>query len=144
MPTSYAASRTIAAPPATVWALLTDARGYPAWNPTVVSIGGTIEAGQRIVLVPTLDPKRTLRLRVAELDPPRRMVWASGMPLGLFKGVRTFALTDTGRGTSFRMEEVYSGPLAPIITAAIPDLTESFEEFAEAVKVAAEKRTAEA
>ena len=102
MPVSYAGTSTIAAPPDRVWALLTDAASYPTWNPTVVKIDGTIAAGQKIKLVSTLDPKRTFKLKVAEIDAPRRMVWSSGMPLGLFTGRRTFTLTPrTDGGTDF-------------------------------------------
>ncbi len=36
------------------------------------------------------------------------------------------------------MDEVYSGPLAPLITKAIPDLTDSFAQFADGLKAAAE------
>jgi hypothetical protein len=39
------------------------------------------------------------------------------------------------------MEEVYSGPLAPLITRAIPDLTDSFAQFAEGLRAAAEARS---
>lgn len=38
------------------------------------------------------------------------------------------------------MAEVFSGPLAPLITKAIPDLTESFEMFADGLETAAEGR----
>jgi len=38
------------------------------------------------------------------------------------------------------MAEVFSGPLAPLITKAIPDMTESFEIFADGLKSAAEGR----
>ena len=38
------------------------------------------------------------------------------------------------------MEEVFSGPLAPLITRVIPDLSASFEQFADGVKAAAEAR----
>jgi hypothetical protein len=38
------------------------------------------------------------------------------------------------------MEEVYSGLMAPLITRSIPDLTESFEKFADGLKEAAESR----
>lgn len=139
MATRYAAVRTIEAGPERVWALLTDAAGYPAWNPTVVSIGGRIAQGEKIRLVSTLNPGRTFTLTVTETDAPRRMVWADGMPLGLFRGVRTFTLTPTGDGrTEFAMEEVFSGPLAPLVTKAIPDMTDSFAEFAEALRRAAE------
>lgn len=140
MPTTYAATRTIDAPPERVWALLVDASGYPAWNPTVLSLDGAIAPGERIRLVSTLDPKRTFVLRVGEVDAPQRMVWSSGMPLGLFRGTRTFTLTPSGTGTDFRMAEVFSGPLAPLVTKAIPDMTESFEQFADGLKDAAESR----
>lgn len=138
--TSYTAARTIDAPPERVWALLTDAAGYPAWNPTVVSIGGAIAPGEKIRLVSTIDPKRTFTLRVSEFDAPRRMEWTSGMPLGLFRGTRTYTLDAAGDGTAFRMVEAFTGPLAPLVTMAIPDLTESFERFADGLKTAAEQR----
>ena len=139
MAVSYSASASIQAAPDRVWALLTDAASYPSWNPTVVKIDGTIAAGQKIALVSTLDPKRTFKLKVAEADAPRRMVWSSGMPLGLFTGRRTFTLTPRADGgTEFTMEERFSGPMAPLVTKAIPDMSGSFDEFAAALKKAAE------
>ena len=139
MPVSYAGASSISAPPDQVWTRLTDAASYPQWNPTVVKIDGTIALGRQIKLVSTLDPKRTFKLKVAELDAPRRMVWSSGMPLGLFTGRRTFTLTPRADGgTDFAMEEVFSGPMAPMITKAIPDMTESFAQFAASLKAAAE------
>jgi hypothetical protein len=36
------------------------------------------------------------------------------------------------------MEEVFSGLLEPMITKSIPDMTESFELFADGLKQAAE------
>lgn len=38
------------------------------------------------------------------------------------------------------LEEVYTGLMAPLITRSIPDMTDSFEEFAEGLKVAAVSR----
>ena len=141
MATSYSASRTIEADPEKVFALLTDAKSYSSWNPAVLSLDGTIAPGEKIRLVSVVDPKRTFTLTVTEVESPRRMVWADGMPLGLFKGVRTYTLQPIGEGrTEFSMAEVFSGPLAPLITRAIPDMTESFELFAEGLKSAAEGR----
>ena len=139
MTTSYAVRRTINASPDKVWALLTDAAGYPDWNTAVVSLHGTIAVGQTIRLVSVADPKRTFKLKVAELDRPSRMVWSSGMPFGLFRGVRTYSLRPAGENTEFAMEEMFSGPLAPLITKAIPDLTDSFEKFADGLKRASER-----
>ncbi|HEU5474033.1 MAG TPA: SRPBCC domain-containing protein [Actinophytocola sp.] len=139
MAASYAVRRTINASPDKVWAVLTDAAGYPEWNTAVVSLRGRIALGEKVKLVSVVDPKRTFTLKVAELDRPHRMVWASGMPFGLFKGVRTYELRPNGNdGTEFAMAEEFSGPLAPMITKAIPDLTESFEQWADGLKQASE------
>ncbi len=136
--TEYAVARTINAPVEKVWALLTDAAGYTTWNPTIVSLEGNIAVGERISLVSTVNPKRAFKLNVVEMS-PQKMVWSDGMPLGLFKGERTFTVTPTtGGGTEFSMREVYSGLLAPLITKTIPDMTDSFEEFATGLKNAAE------
>ena len=134
----YAIERSIGAPPDVVWALLTDASTYPAWNDAVISIDGPIALGERIELVSIADPKRTFKLKVAELAAPRRMVWTDGMPLGLFTGTRTYELTRTSDGTRFSMVEQFTGPLAGLITKMIPDLTESFARFADGLKAAAE------
>jgi hypothetical protein len=67
------------------------------------------------------------------------MVWSGGMPLGLFKGVRTFTLAPQAAGTiKFTMREEYVGPLAPLITRSIPDLNPSFMRFANGLKRRAE------
>jgi hypothetical protein len=136
--TSFAVRRTINASPDRVWALLTDGTGYSGWNKAVVSLRGTIALGEKIKLVSVADPDRTFTLKVAQLDRPSRMVWASGMPFGLFKGVRTYSLRPHDGGTEFAMEEVFSGPLAGLITKSIPDLTPSFETFADGLKDASE------
>lgn len=139
--TTYAAKRLINADPQTIWDLLTDAGGYPNWNPAVLGIEGTIAAGEKIRLTSIVDPKRTFKLTVTEFGPPHKMVWADGMPLGLFKGVRTYRITPQADGpTEFAMEEVFSGLLEPMISKSIPDLTESFEQFADGLKRAAESR----
>lgn len=139
MTTRYAVQRRIDASPERVWELLADGPGYPRWNPTVVSLEGRLAVGERIRLVSTANPKRAFTLTVAEMDGPRRMVWRDGMPMRLFTGVRTYTVEPVDGGTEFAMEEVFSGPLAPLITKAIPDMTDSFAQFADGLKAAAEK-----
>jgi hypothetical protein len=138
---SYRVGRTIAAPQQVVWDLLTNAATYRDWNPAVLGIEGEISEGATIRLTSIVNPDRQFRLYVSDVDAPRRMVWSDGMPLGLFRGVRTFELLSQGEHvTEFTMEEVYSGLMAPLITRSIPDLTESFEKFADGLKEAAESR----
>ena len=126
-------------PTSNIWDLLTAAAAYPQWNPAVLGIEGTIADGERIKLTSIVNPERQFNLVVSDFNPPHRMIWSDGMPLGLFKGMRTFAVTAAGDGKSeFSMEEVYSGFLAPLITKSIPDMTDSFEQFADGLKEAAE------
>jgi len=128
----------ISAPPDVVWKLLTDAPSYPSWNPTVTAIDGQIALGEAITVHARISPDRAFPAKVAALEPDRKMVWSSGMPLGLFKGERTFSLTPSEGGTTFFMREAFTGLLAPLIGRSIPDLTPEFEAFAQALKQAAE------
>ena len=138
MATRYHVERRIDAPPERVWALLTDASSYGRWNRAVVHIEGRIAAGETVSLVSIANPKRTFRLHVTEMAAPNRMVWSDGMPLGLFSGVRTYLVQPREGVTHFEMTEEYSGLLSGLFTKAIPDLTESFNLFADSLKTAAE------
>lgn len=132
----------IAARPETIWALLTDAAGFPAWNSTVSSIEGEIALGQRLRLRVPLAPKRTFKPRVSQLEAPRRMVWQDGAA-PMFKGVRTFTLSPRPDGTTdFSMVEVFSGLMLPLIAGSLPDFGPSFEQYASDLKRAAEARAA--
>jgi len=138
--TTYAVKRQIQAEPETIWDLLTDAELYPSWNPAVLGIEGSIALGERIKVTSVVNPNRVFKLRVSELDRPTTMVWSDDMPFGLFKGVRTYRLTPQSEGaTEFSMEEIFSGPLEPMISKSIPDMTDSFEQFADGLKDAAER-----
>ncbi len=135
----FTVSTRIHANPETIWAHLTDGAHWTAWNPTVTKLEGTIAAGSKVSVYTKLSPGRAFPLMVSEFDPPRRMVWTGGMPLGLFKGVRTYTLTPTADGVEFVMREEFSGLMAPLITKSIPDLQPSFDEFAAALKARAER-----
>ena len=67
------------------------------------------------------------------------MTWSGGMPLGLFKGVRTFTLAPAGGTTRFQLREEYSGPLLSMMWRSMPDLGPSFAQFANGLKRRAEQ-----
>jgi hypothetical protein len=137
----FAVKTSIRATPERIWALLTDAAGYVRWNNTVRKVEGKIALGERVTLHPKINPGRAFPVKVAEFQTPRRMVWTAGMPLGLFKGERTFVLTPGANGeVEFSMREEYTGLMAPLITRSIPDLTPAFDEFASDLKRAAEAK----
>ena len=62
-----------------------------------------------------------------------------GMPLGLFRGARTYELSPAaGGGTAFHMREEYTGPLLGLIWRSMPDLGPSFDRFARGLKLRVE------
>lgn len=123
-----------------IWRILTDAASYPSWNSTVTRVEGRIAPGERVTVHARLSPGRTFPVTVATFDAPRRMVWRGGMPLGLFRGERTFDLAPAGQGlVEFSMREAFTGWLAPLITRSIPDLQPAFDQFAACLKARAEK-----
>lgn len=138
---SYEATSEIAASPEAIWAALTDGAGYSEWDSGVQRVEGRIAPGEKLKVVSEANPGRAFPITVTEFEPGRRMVWAGGMPLGLFRGVRTFTLTPRGHGrTTFTMHEEYTGPLLPLIWRSMPDLGPSFDQFARGLKERAESR----
>ncbi|HEX8230852.1 MAG TPA: SRPBCC domain-containing protein [Chloroflexia bacterium] len=136
---AYSASGTIQATPETIWAILTNAAAYPEWEPGVDRIEGRIARGEKVTAYTKQNPNRAFPAKVTEFVPGRKMVWSGGMPLGLFKGVRTFTLTPQGNGSvEFTIREVFSGPLLGLIGRSIPDMTSSFEQFVAGLKRRAE------
>lgn len=125
--------RHIKAPPETVWPILTDVARLTDGSFGITRIDGDIGADQRFTLYADIAGGRGFKLRVIAFETPHRMVWEGGMPLGLFRGVRTFSLTPANGGTDFSMDEVFSGLMAGLIGRTMPDLTESFEQFAAAL-----------
>ncbi len=135
----YESTALIQAPPEAIWSVLTDAPGYADWDSGVVRVEGTIAPQENIKVVSEANPKRAFPVKVTEFAPGERMVWSGGMPLGLFKGVRTFRLQPEDGATRFTMREEYGGPMLPLIWRSMPDLGPSFEQFASGLKARAEQ-----
>ena len=135
----YETSTTIDAPAERVWEILSDTGTWADWDSGVVEVEGEAALGARIKIRSELNPKRAYPVKVTELEPNRRMAWLGGAPLGLFKGVRTYTLTPEGEGrTGFHMREEFSGPLLPLIWRTMPDMSDSFRQFASGLKARAE------
>jgi hypothetical protein len=137
---SYDATALIAATPAVIWNILVDAPAYTTWDSGIEKIEGRIAAGEKITVFSRVNPGRPFPAKVTEFTPTQKMVWSGGMPLGLFKGVRTFTLSPEGQGlTRFAMREEYTGPLLPMIWRSMPDLGPSFAQFTNGLKTRAER-----
>jgi hypothetical protein len=117
----FTATTNIKASLETIWKILTDAPNYPAWDPGVLRIEGTIAPGQKVTAYTKANPNRAFPARVTEFVPGQKMIWEGGMPLGLFKGVRTFTLSKRAdSSTDFTLREDYGGPLLRCSLARFP------------------------
>lgn len=134
----YTASTTITATADKVWGILTDGPHYTDWDPAMIKLEGTIAPGEMVKATTKLAPNRAFPAKVTVFEPGKKMVWASGMPLGLFKGERTFLLTTKVEGVEFTLTEEFSGLLLPIFGRSIPDMTKTFQEFCAGLKAQAE------
>src|SRR5262245_13446415 len=94
----FSATTNIKASPETIGKLLPDAPNYPTSDPGVLRIEGTIAPGQKVTAYTKANPNRAFPTKVTEFVPGQKMTWVGGMPLGLFKGVRTFSLRPKGDG----------------------------------------------
>lgn len=138
---AWNATATIAAAPETIWAILTDGARYPEWDPYAERIEGNIAPGAKLVVYTKVAPGRAFPVTVTAFEPGTRMVWSSGMPLGLFKGERSFTLAPQAGGrVAFTLREEFSGLLLGMIAPSLPDMTEPFEKFTAGLKARAESR----
>lgn len=139
MAKQFSASTSIEASAYTVWQILTNGSEYTEWDANMISLTGTIAQGEKLTIYTKLAPKRAFNVTVSTFEPARKMIWQSGMPLGLFSGVRTFLLVETSEyQTKFTLTEEFSGLLLPVFGGSIPDMNPIFAEFCEALKNRAE------
>lgn len=131
----FEATTTIDAPAAAVWEVLIDGHSWPSWDSGVDEVQGQIAPGNTITIRSAAAPGQKFPVKVTTFDAPHRMTFTGGMPLGLFRGVRTYELTEQSEGgTDFRMREEYTGPLVSMIWRSMPDLSSSFTQFAQGLK----------
>jgi hypothetical protein len=135
----YESSATIQSTPENIWAILVDGASYNRWDSGVERVEGPITPNATIKVYSKVSPGRAFPVKVTDFTPSRSMRWSGGMPLGLFKGERTFTLTPHGEGaTRFVMREEYTGPLVGMMARSMPNLQPSFDQFASGLKQRAE------
>ena len=134
----FAADSDVHASADTVWRVITSGDRYTQWDSGVTRIDGQIRDGRKITVVAAVGGDRAFPVRVSLAADRRSMTWTGGMPLGLFRGIRTFTLTPTATGTHLHLQEEFSGPLLGLIGRSMPDLGPSFTQFVNGVKAEAE------
>ena len=137
----YITTTLVAAPPDSVWAILTDGAAYADWNPEIVTVDGAIVPGARITAHVRLGGGAIRRVtqRVRVFAAPHHMEWVGGLPLGLFVGRRVFTVTPVASGTEFRMHLYMSGPLSSMILKSVGDRQPAIDGFSAGLKRHAER-----
>src|SRR5918911_4648575 len=105
----------IEAPPAAVWAVLTEGARYPEWNPFVRRLEGELQMGGRIVveIAPPGGRAMTFKPTLLAVQPERELRWLGRLFVrGLFDGEHRFELEPVAEGrTRFVQSERFSGVL---------------------------------
>ncbi len=133
------ASLTIHAPVERIWAILVDISAWHEWDANFVKVEANVAHGAELRIFSTVVPDRAVSVTVTELTPHVRMTWTSTMAAGGCIGVHTYILIPKSEGAvEFVTYEYFSGPLVAEIEPSIPDMTDSFNQFAVGLKHRAE------
>ena len=129
----------IAAPAATVWAVLTDFDAYGQWNPFVPRASCRLEPGEPIDMAVRLRGTKLRRQRefINSVNPGRSFSYSmKPAPLGLLRSVREQTVTPSGPGTChYASHFQIDGPLAPVVSSLLgADMRRGFDDMAESLK----------
>ena len=133
----------INAPPAEVWAVLTDLASYREWNPLFVEASGNVAVGERITLRskhPANGRLMTVKPKITVAQPAAELRWTSSLP-GLISGEHSFTLTAAGSGTRVVQSETFKGLLTGFSGKTFSNAETSFQSLNQALKERAEART---
>lgn len=129
----------INAAPQKVWAVLTDFKNYPSWNPFITSLSGNVAVGRHIEaqLSPPGGKPMTFKPEVLAFDAQKEFRWIGHLLFtGLFDGEHCFRLADNGNGTTtFIQSEKFGGILVPFLKKMLDVNTrQGFDQMNEALK----------
>jgi len=127
--TEVSVSVEIPAPPAVVWAVLTDTEAYPRWN-TLLAVRGELAVGNTVSATLSVPGLPTVRFapEITAVEPERALRWQSSL-FGL-RADHAFLLEPTEDGTRFVQREQFSGPVAgPVVDRLERRIRRGFEQM---------------
>ena len=135
----------IDAPPAAVWAVLTDFDGRRQWDPYYREVRGELARGARLTVRASLKDEGglvTARPRIVVLEPGERLVWANRFVVpGLLDSRQEFRLAPSGAGaTELYQTERFSGLLVAPSKGTLDDIEARLRQWTAAIKRRAEAR----
>lgn len=111
----YSTTIDIAAPPATVWAVMIDVERWPEWTDSIAAVerrdGGPLASGSRVVIRQPKLPPATWQ--VTEVEHGRGFTWISRVP-GLLVTAR-HEIAAAGSGSRVTLSIHYGGLLGGLL-----------------------------
>jgi hypothetical protein len=133
----------IAAPPAAVWAVLSDFAAYPDWNPFIRRIVGVPRTGAQldVTVKPPNGSEMSFKPTVLKAEPDRELRWLGRVLIpGVFDGEHSFLIEPTATGCRVAHEEFFWGLLVPFFGRMLDDTEKGFVAANEALKRRVEAR----
>jgi hypothetical protein len=134
----------IEAPPAAVWAVLTDTRSYPEWNPFMPRLLGELREGAKLEvrIEPPGGRAMTFKPTVLAVEPERELRWLGRLLVpGLFDGEHILRIEPLDQaGSRFTQAERFSGILVGLFKGTLDKTELGFEQMNAALKTRAERR----
>lgn len=128
----------IDAPPAAVWAQLTDTSAYDEWNPFVRRLRGELAEGARLSvdIAPPGGRPMTFKPTVLVAEHGRELRWLGRLLVpGVFDGEHSFRLDALPDGrTRFVQAETFRGALVGLAGATLEKTRVGFEQMNIALK----------
>jgi hypothetical protein len=127
----------IDAPPAAVWAVLTDFAAYPEWNPFITEASGTLAVGEVLTvhMVPGEGRAQTFTPEVRAVRENAELVWLGALRWSwLFSAEHRFTLSSVGGATRLVQSEVFRGVLVPLLRSTIDQTEKDFRSLNAALK----------
>ena len=133
----------IDAPPAAVWAVLTDSAAYESWNPFIRKLDGELCPGATLEIRIAPPGARAMRFKptVLAVTAERELRWLGRfLAPGIFDGEHGFTLEPLPGGrTRFVQTEHFSGLLVRAFARTLDKTQLGFDEMNAALKTEAER-----
>jgi hypothetical protein len=129
--------------PENVWALITDFKSFPDWNPFIRAASGDIKVGARlkIFIQPSGSRGMTFKPVLLKVEPNRELRWLGRLFLPwLFDGEHALVLEPSDENhVRFTQREKFTGLLVPFARSLLSGTARGFEEMNHALKQRAEQ-----
>jgi hypothetical protein len=137
----------ITASPQQVWAVLSDLRAYPRWNPFITRIEGELQEGKtlEVELRPPGRKGMVFRPRLLSVIKDKELKWLGRLFVaGIFDGEHHFWIERMDSGVIFHQDEVFRGVLVPLTGSVLNRTVQGFGLMNQALKAEVESLAASA